>query len=43
VVDTFLDLSRERHLAIDKTLHDRLVESGKLHIEQVATSMLCAA
>jgi len=34
VVDAFLDLARERHLAIDKTLHDRLVESGKLHIEQ---------
>jgi molecular chaperone DnaK len=33
VVDAFLDLTRERHLAIDKTLHDHLVESGKLHIE----------
>jgi hypothetical protein len=33
VVDAFLDLSRERHLAIDKTLHDRLVENGKLSIE----------
>jgi len=34
VVDVFYDFARERHLAIAKTLHDRLVETGKLHIEQ---------
>ena len=34
VVNAFHDFARERHLAIDKTLHDRLVETGNLHIKQ---------
>jgi hypothetical protein len=29
----FLDLARERHVAIDKAIHDRLVEAGKASIE----------
>jgi molecular chaperone DnaK len=29
MVDQFLALARERHLAVDKTLHDRIVEAGK--------------
>ncbi len=33
VVDFFLELSRERHLAIDKDLHDRLVATGSAAIE----------
>ena len=34
VVDTFLEVARERHVAIDKALHDRLVDSGKASIER---------
>jgi molecular chaperone DnaK len=32
VVDTFLEFARERHVAIDKVLHDRLVDAGKASI-----------
>jgi molecular chaperone DnaK len=32
VIDTFLDLAKDRHFAIDKVLHDRLVEDGKARI-----------
>lgn len=34
LVDMYLDLARERHFAIDKNLHDKLVESGKASIER---------
>jgi molecular chaperone DnaK len=34
VVDMFLDLARERHIAIDKGLHDRLIEAGKSNIDR---------
>ena len=34
LVNTFLELARERHFAIDKSLHDRLVEAGKASIER---------
>ena len=34
VIDFFLELARERHIAIDKTLHDRLVEAGKGSIDR---------
>ena len=34
VVDIFLEFARERHLAIDKALHDRLVDAGKASIER---------
>jgi molecular chaperone DnaK len=33
LVDPFSDLARERHFAVDKALHDRLVEGGKTSIE----------
>jgi molecular chaperone DnaK len=36
VIDTFLDLARGRPLAIDKGLHDRLVEAGKACIDRSA-------
>ena len=36
VIDTFLDLARERPLAIDKALHDRLIEAGKSCIDRSA-------
>jgi hypothetical protein len=36
VVDTFLDLARNRAVAIDKALHDRLIEVGKACIERNA-------
>ena len=34
VIDMFLDLARERHHAIDKALHDRLIEAGKSSIDR---------
>jgi molecular chaperone DnaK len=34
VVDLFLDLARERHIAIDKPLHDRQVADGQSRIER---------
>jgi molecular chaperone DnaK len=34
VIDFFLDLARERHIAIDKALHDLQVAEGQSRIEQ---------
>jgi molecular chaperone DnaK len=34
VIDMFLELARERHFAVDKALHDRLVEAGKASIDR---------
>jgi molecular chaperone DnaK len=34
VVDVFLDIARERHFAIDKSLHDQLVEAGTKCIDR---------
>jgi molecular chaperone DnaK len=42
LVDIFMDLVRERHFAIDKSLHDRLVEAGKTSIERSDLSGLRA-
>jgi molecular chaperone DnaK len=34
VVNMFLELARERHVAIDKALHDRLADAGKASLER---------
>jgi molecular chaperone DnaK len=34
VVDMFLDMARERHFAIDKAMHDQLVDGGKKCIDR---------
>jgi molecular chaperone DnaK len=34
VVDVFLEYARERHVAIDKAVHDRLVDAGKASMER---------
>jgi hypothetical protein len=34
VVNMFLDLVREKHFAIDKSVHDKLVEVGKTCIDR---------
>src|SRR5581483_5811369 len=42
VIDMFLELARDRHLAIDKALHDRLIEAGKANIDRSDLSGLRA-
>jgi molecular chaperone DnaK len=32
VIDRFLRLARDRHLAVDKALHDKVVEEGKASV-----------
>jgi molecular chaperone DnaK len=34
VVDTFLNLARDRHFAIDKAMHDQLAEVGRACIDR---------
>ena len=43
LINNFRGLARERHLAVDKTLHDRLVETGNACIERKDLNALQSA